>query len=118
METPLTPDEWYTRDPRLEDIRDAILFKAQCSRKQEMHILQAVSQLIQKLTKPKATSAASAPTASKPAPKSRIEPWPGQVAASAPAAPKRKPFEKALQTVCGSKPTMGKPWSLPDERAR
>jgi len=118
MEEPRTPNEWYEREPRLEDIRDAILFKAQCSHKQEMHILRAVSQLIQKLTKPnKATSAAPAPTASKPAPKSRIERWPGQVAASAPTAPQRKPFEKALQTVCGPKPTMAKPWSLPDGAA-
>ena len=110
METPRTPDEWYERDPRLEAIRGVL--KAGVSTRHELAILEAVAQLTQKLT-----SAAPAPTASKPA-KSRIEPWLGQVAASAPAAPKRKPFEKALQTVCGSKPTMGKPWSLPDERAR
>ena len=94
-------------DPSAFCDRDA----ANLSLDQMMQILPVVAKLL-------APSAAPAPTASKPAPKSRIEPWPGQVAASAPAAPTRKPFEKALQTVCGTKPAMGKPWSLPDERAR
>ena len=116
MEEPRTPNEWYEREPRLEAIRDALVFQAQCSPKQEMHILRAVLQLIQKLTKPAAAAPAPAPTASKPA-KSRIEPWLGQVAASAPTAPKRRPFEKALRTVCGPNPTMAKPYSIPDDSA-
>ena len=109
METPRTPDEWYERDPRLEAIRGVL--KAGVSTKHELAILEAVAQLIQKLT-----SAAPASVASKPA-KSRIEPRLGQVAASAPAAPKRKPFEKALRNVCGPNPTMAKPYSMPDDSA-
>ena len=115
-----TPNQWIEREPRLQSVYDAMSYgAANLTLDQSMIILPVVAKLIAELApKPAATAPAPAPTASKSAPKSRIEPWPGQVAASAPAAPKRKPFEKALQTVCGSKPTMGKPWSLPDERAR
>ena len=114
METPRTPDEWYIRDPRLKAIRG--MLKAGVSTKHELAILEAVAQLIQKkIVDP--TAPTSDQIASKLPPKSRFFSPAAAAALPAPAAPTRRPFEKALQTVCGSKPTMAKPWSMPDGAA-
>jgi hypothetical protein len=63
-------------------------------------------------------AAASAPAASKPAALAlpSVAAVPAKPAVTK-AAPKRVPFAKALETVCGGPAGLGKPWSLPQKDA-
>jgi hypothetical protein len=120
-----TPNQWLEHEPRLQAVVDVMQRypDVNLSLDQMMAILPVVAKLL--APKPAAITPAVAPIASKPAP-SRIF-SPAQTAApAAPAvaalpakppttAPERKPFERALQTVCGPTPGLGRLWSFPTQ---
>jgi phage tail protein X len=113
-----TPKQWIEHDPRLQSVVDA-MHEANISLQEMMTILPAAAKLLApaaattSTTKSKFDKLSDLPASASAAPKptstfSLLSP-------SKAAPPKRKPFEKALATVCGGPAGLGKPWSLPTE---
>ena len=103
-----SPDQWIEREPRLQAVVDAMEYgAANLSLDQMMQILPVVA----KLLAPSAAPAPAPATTAKPAapkPKTTLM----LLSPTKAEPPKRRPFEKALNTVIGSSPSG--PWSLDD----
>ena len=101
-----SPNQWIEREPRLQSVVDAMEYgAANLSLDQMMQILPVVAKLLAPSAAPAPAPAATAkPAAPKP------KPTPELLFPTRAEPPKRRPFEKALNTVIGSSPS-GR-WSL------
>jgi hypothetical protein len=123
MEMPQTPHEWLQLHPQLKPVM-AAMRDANFPQEAVMVVLPAVAKLLNEKPAASATPAPMPWPAPAPAPAPAPTPAPvlSPAAAAALAAlaakpakaepPKRRPFERALQTVCGPRPGFGRPWSL------